>query len=302
MEKSFKVLRWFWEDIDDDPIVDPNKVDKKEDDEPMYPKSELDKATARRQAALKRARVAEDKLKAVNDKLDTMPDADEYDTLKKNFDEMNKQMKDLKEYQQEEDLKKIDDDRERAKVKMEQEFAKERKALQKQMDDMNTQIDSFSQEKTRHQETLDKFRRSSLENEIVAVAGAKAYNPRQIVKLIVDDFKYDTEEERWYKDVIDSKGKLVSVLGVDEYVTAFLGDKDNENLLKADIKRGSDTPRGQRQAKDDGPPADQTPTEKMFKWADMSGLDINDKSPADRKAWLYSTYTRLHTREEVKPS
>jgi hypothetical protein len=302
MEKSFKVIRWFWEDLDDDPILDPKEVDKKEDDELKYTKADIDKAVARRQTAIKRARTAEDKLKAVNDKLDSMPDADEYDALKKNYDEMNKQMKDLKEYQQEEDLKKIDDDRERAKVKMEQEFAKERKALQKQMDDMNTQIDSFSKEKTRHQETLDKFRRSSLENEIVAIAGAKAYNPGQIVKLIVDDFKYDTEEDRWYKDVIDSKGKLISVLGVDEYVTAFLGDKDNENLLKAGIKRGSDTPRGQRQERDEGPPADQTPTKEMYRWADMSGLDINDKSPADRKAWLFSTFTRLHKREEVKPS
>jgi hypothetical protein len=133
----------------------------------------------------------------------------------------------------------------------------------------------------------------------MTIAAPKAYNPMQVVKLIGEDFQFDIEDDRWYKNVYDSKGKLVEVLTVEEYVNAFLTDKDNENLLKADIKRGSDTPRGNRQPSGDAtPPADQTPTDKMYRWAEMSGVNVNSKSSVDDKTWLYNTYSRLH----AKPS
>ncbi len=300
MEKSFK-LRMFWEgDPDPDLDLDPDPKVKKE--EPTFTKADIDKAAARRQAALKRARKAEDDLKAYKVKVKDMPDPDEFDSLRGDYDKLQEQMKDLREKQDDEDLKKIEDEKERARVKMEREFDKERAKLSKQMEDMNKQIDSFSSEKQKHQEVLDKWRRSSLENDIISSAATKAYNPGQIVKLIGEDFEYDEQDDRWYKHVYDVKGKLTNVLSVKEYVETFLSDKDNENLLKADIKRGSDMPRGNRQDRlDEGPPADQTPTPPMYKWAEMSGLDVNEKSTTEEKTWLYNTYTRLHSKQ-VKPS
>jgi hypothetical protein len=301
MEKSFKSFRMFWEG-DPDPKLDLDPDPKVKKEEPTYTKADIEKAAQRRQAALKRARKAEDDLKAYKAKQKDMPDPDEFDSLQTNYDKLQQQVKDLKEKQADEDLKKIEDEKERARVKMEREFDKERAKLAKQMEDMNKQIDSFSTEKEQHQKTLDKWRRSSLENDIITSAN-KAYNPGQIVKLIGEDFEYDEQDDRWYKHVYDAKGKLTNVLSVREYVDTFLADKDNENLLKADIKRGSDMPRGSRQdnRQDEGPPADQTPTAPMYKWAEMSGLDVNEKSTTEEKTWLFNTYTRLHSKQ-VKPS
>ena len=304
MEK-LKGLKWFWEEKKDDDLdLDDKGGEKKEKkDELLFSKADIDKAAQRRQAALKRARKAEDNNKALEAKLATMPDADEFDNLNKDYADLKSQLKELQEAKADADLQKIDDERERAKAKMEREFEKERKALQKKMDALNVQVDSFQQEKKQHLDTLDKFRQSSLENEIISIAAPKAFNPRQIVKLIVDDFEFDETDDKWYKNVYDAKGKISAVLSVDEYVTTFLTDKDNENLLKADIKRGSDTPRGnQHDRQDDGPPADQTPTDQMYKWAEMSGLDVNVKSTAEDKTWLYNTYTRLHSKQQKQPS
>jgi hypothetical protein len=305
MEKSFKVFRWFWEDPVDKDLELDDKGKKKEvkKEEPKYTKADIDKAAARRQAALARARKAEEREKALEKQLSEMPDPDEFVGLQSQYAEMKKQLNELKEAKADADLQQIEDEKERARVKMEREFEKERKELKRKMDAMNQQVDSFQAEKQQHLETLQKFRQSSLENEIISIAAPKAFNPRQIVKLIVDDFEFDETDDKWYKNVYDVKGKISAVLSVDEYVTTFLTDKDNENLLKADIKRGSDTPRGnQLDRQDDGPPADQTPTDQMYKWAEMSGLDVNVKSTAEDKTWLYNTYTRLHSKQQKQPS
>jgi hypothetical protein len=294
MEKEIKILRWLWEE-DPDPKLEVDPEEDPEKGEPTFTKADIEKAAARRQAALKRAREAEDKYKALKDKVTEMPDPDEFDSLRSDYQKLQDQLKELSEKQDDEDLKKIEDEKERARVKMEREFEKERSLLKKQMEDMNKQIDSFSHEKKQHVETLNKWRRSSLENDIISTAAPKAYNPKQIVKLIVDDFEYDEQDDRWYKHVYDEKGKLTTVLSVKEFVTAFLADEDNENLLKADIKRGSDTPRGnQQQRQDDGPPVEKTPTDEMFRWAEMSGLEVNKKSSAEDQTWLFNTYQRLH--------
>jgi len=296
MEKEIKLLRWFWEG-DPDPDLDLDPAPKKKD-EPTFTKADIEKAAARRQAALKRARDAEDKFKALKTKMSDMPDPDEFDSMRSDYEKLQTQIKDLKEHQADEDLKLIEDEKERARVKMEREFDKERSKLQKTMDDMNKQIDSFSLEKKQHQETLDKWRRSSLESDIISSAAPKAYNPGQIVKLIVEDFEYDEQDDRWYKHVYDAKGKLTTVLSVKEFVTAFLADEDNENLLKVDIKRGSDTPRGnQQQRLDDGPPVEKAPTDEMFRWAEMSGLEVNKKSSAEDQTWLFNTFNKLHGRK-----
>lgn len=292
MEKDLMVLRWF-EDGDEDPVVEPVEEPKKED-EPKYTKADIEKAAARRQAALARARKAEEKAKALEDQLNEMPDVDEFKSLNQNYRELQQQLKELKEKQADQELQAIEDERERAKAKMEREFKKEREALAKQMEELTNQVESFQAEKAEHQQTLNKFRRSSLENEIISIAAPQAYNPRQIVKLIVEEFEFDAQDDKWYKNIYDAKGKISAVLSVEEYVKSFLSDKDNENLLKAPVKRGSDTPRGNQQAAGSSTPAEHEPTEKMYKWAEMSGIDVTSKSSAEDKTWLYRTYARLH--------
>jgi hypothetical protein len=69
------------------------------------------------------------------------------------------------------------------------------------------------------------------------------------------------------------------LLAVDEYVGAFLNDPINENLLKADVRGGSGTPRGKEQ---DGTDTfvKEEPSEEMWKWNEKQGFNIDKKSSA----------------------
>ena len=298
---ELEILKTFYED-DPDPDLDLDVEDDKDDkddkkDDKLYSQAELDKAAARRQAALKRARKAEDSEKSMKDKLKGLPDPEEHAKLKEGYEDLKTKFKDIQDKQAEAELDLIEDEKKRERIKMEQEFKKEREKLEVQMQKLQGQIDGYAQEKEDNKKVLDTFRKRSLEAEIISAAAAKAYNPQQIVALTRGDFAYDGEDDKWVREIYDSKGKLKDLLSVEEYINAFLEDDINENLLKAGVKRGSDTPRSSRQTdKDDQLPGDTTPTDEMYKWAEMSGLNINKKSPVKDKTWLHNTFTRLHAK------
>jgi hypothetical protein len=298
MENLFEI-KWF--EGDPDPKLD---VDgdgdgggkAKGDGEPTYTKADMDKAIERRQKALADKRREAEARKALEDKLAAMPDPDEHSKLKDSYTDLKNQLAELKDRQEEEDLKKIDDERERAKAQMEREFSKERQKLQRQMDELTTQVDTFNSEKQKHAESLQRFRRNNLETEIVVAASKKAYNPKQIVKLVEHEFEYDEGDDRWYKNLYDARGKAAGVLTVDEYIETFLNDKDNENLVKADIKRGSDTPRGQAKQRQAGEQkVDTKMTPDMEMWARRNNFyEIMTDADHPKHEWVFKTYERLH--------
>ena len=303
MENLFdeiKVLRMFFEEEDDPDkkldLDDPDKkLDKKEEDDKTYSADEFDKSVQRRQAALKRARDAEDKTKALKAKMDTLPDEEEFNTLKDNYDKMQQTLKDLEDKHKVAEIEKIKDERERERAKITQEFKKEQEGFESELDKLRTEISQHTEEKVKQAKVTQRYRRQALEGAVVGAASKKAFNPQQVVKLLVDDFTYDEEDDRWYKEIYDNAGKLKEMLSVDEYVESFLVDPINENLLKADVKSGSDTPRGKKQP-DGGTPVKEEPADEMYSWAARVGLNINKKSTADDKAWLVDKFNRLHKR------
>ncbi len=297
MENLFEI-KWY-EDGSDDPVVD--KDDKgedkgKESNEPTYSEADMKKAIERRQKALADKRKEVEARKALEEKLANMPDPDEHSALKDSYSDLKQQIAELKDKQEEEELKKIEDEKERAKAQMEREFAKERSKLQKEMEKLSTQVEQFNAEKQKHVESLNKFRRSNLETEIVVAASKKAYNPRQIVSLTAHEFEYDEADDRWYKNLYDSRGKPSGVLTVDEFIETFLSEKDNENLVKADIKRGSETPRGQaKQRQASSGEVDKKVTPDMEMWARRNNFyEIMTDESHPKHEWVFKTYDRLH--------
>ncbi len=303
---DYKDIIMFWDDGGDPPIEpieggDDGKKKKVDPVEKTYSVDEMQKSIDRRQAALTRARKAEDDLKAQKDKVKNMPSADEYDALQSNYKEMISKMKTLEDKQEEEAILAIKDEIERERAKLNQSFDRERAKHNSDLKKMEDEVELYKKEKALFDENLKVMRRESLRGSILSAASHKAYNPQQVVQLTVGEFVYDDADGRWIKEVYDSAGKLKELLSVDDFINSFLDDETNENLLKAGVKSGSDTPRTQKTTrKDTDPPVGQTPTELMYKWADMGGLNINKKSSADDKAWLYNTYTRLHQKEVKK--
>lgn len=289
----------FWEEpvVDepvDEPVIDPVE-------EKLYAEADMDKAVARRQAALKRARNAEDKSKDLEDKLAAMPDPDDYAKLKDSHTELVEKFKEMKELREDAELKNVEDDKERARIKMQREFDKEKDRMDIESKKLQQQLDDYSSERERYKKDMESYRERALEGAIAATASMKAFNPTQIVRLTMDDFVYDEKEDKWVREVYDKGGKLIDLLGVDEHINSFLDDPINENLLKVRVKSGSETPRGNRAAAtDDDLPVDQTPDDAMYTWASEAGFSINKKSSAEDKVWLFKTYTRLHGLDKKK--
>lgn len=302
---EFKVLRLFYDDgSDDDLDLDDPKDDDKDKDldnkDKTYSEDEFKKAVDRRQAALKRARKAEEQIKDLRTKLDTMPDEEEFNTLKGNYEQMRQTLKEMEEQHKAAELEKIEDEKERERAKMQQEFKKEREKFENELEKLRSEITTFTEEKDRQAKITKRYRRQALEGSIVNAAATKAFNPQQIVRLLVDDFTYDETDDRWYKEVHDTDGKLKEILSVDEYVESFLNDPINENLLKADARPGSNTPRGNKTQQPDVTPAKKEPSEEMYKWAAKVGFNIDKKSPPEKKAWLVKTWDGLHKKGKEK--
>lgn len=301
MLKELKIREiMFWDEGDGDvgkdvkdPVTEPAPK--------TYSEDEFQKAVARRQAALKAKRDTEEKYKALEDKMATMPDADEFEKLQQQHREMLESYKELKAQHEEQELKKIEDEKERERIKLQREFEKEREKMLGEQQKLSQQLEAYNEEKKQYEANMASYRQRALEGAIAATASTKAFNPQQIVRLTIDDFVYDEKEDRWVREVYDKNGRLVDLLGIEEHINSFLDDPINENLLKVGVKSGSDTPRtGREQRDDDQLPTDQTPTDEMYTWASESGFSINKKSSAEDKVWLYRTFTRLHGLDKGK--
>jgi hypothetical protein len=296
--KNTIILREFFEDTPDDnlDVIDPDKktddLDKKTK---TYSEDEMKKAIERRQAALKRAQNAEAKAKALEEKVKSLPDEDELEALREDYTKMKQQLSELDEQRRVAELEKIEDEKERERVKLQREFEKERAQYKTELEKLQEQIVSFNAEKEQLAKVAEKHRGRVLEASILNAASGKAFNPQQVVRLIKGEFVHDDKDDTWYKQVYNKDGKLTDLITVEEYVEAFLNDATNENLLKASIKSGSDTPRGNTGDSADSV-ASEEPTDEMYRWAEDAMLSIDRKSSAKDKAWLIDKFNRLHKR------
>jgi hypothetical protein len=78
-----------------------------------------------------------------------------------------------------------------------------------------------------------------LEYQVISEAKKmKAYNPSQIFRLLKDEFQ-QSETGDFYIPVTDENGNEVSRKTVQQHLSEFLNDPNNDNLIEADTKGGT---------------------------------------------------------------
>ena len=285
----------FFNEGDGDPDAD--KLKKQLEDalaEAERYKGEFEDAKTRRTSALSRAQNAEKQLDELKSSIEGMPSSDEYNQMKKDYDDLKKELEKIKEEEERKRIEAIEDEKEREKAKMKKELEKQQVSFEKKMAELEKKIEEGSADKEAFQKKLDRFRVRSLEAEIIEAAHEKAFNPKQIVKLIKGDFTFDDEEDSWVFEARNNKGKITDYMTVKERVEAFLEDPDNENLLKADATPGSHSRRSKSRKSGSGDLLEEAPTDEMYKWSRMNDYGVDKNSSVEEKAQLVRVYKGLH--------
>jgi len=245
---------------------------KETEDDPEYLKAELKKVIDQRDTAKAERRTLKSKLEEFESKFKGIPKKEDLETMSTELEELRKYREQVKKKEEEEDLKKKSDI-ERAEIN----FKKQQETMQKQFEEQLKEVKALVEEKDKVLQENDKrigeLRKLRLEGDILkASAKYNAYSPSQVVKLLVDDFKYDVDLDK-YSYLKYEKDKLKDELTVEERVKEFLSDEDNENLIKSPINTdGTGT-------KSTETPGKSTPTGK-------GKYNVNDsyvKDQADRK-------------------
>lgn len=220
---------------------------KEKEKDPEYLKSELEKMKAEAKKAFetrdnvkKERRTLQNKIKDMEDKLAERPEIDEYNEMKKTLDELQA-FKKQKEEEEEEKALENKSELEKAQAR----HQKEMDNFQKQLDELTTSMKAKEQE---HQsilaekdKELERQRKRDLGVQIrEAAEKSKAYNPKQIEKLLKDEFEYNKELDSWERFYKDDRGRD-NTQTIEERVSEFLSDPDNENLVEADTKGGTGT-------------------------------------------------------------
>ena len=211
-----------------------------------YLKKELDKY--RNEA--KKAFEKRDQFKQDRDKLSTKI-KDMEDSMKKmvSSDEktqLEEELKELKKFKNEYDAKKEEEElKNKTEVeRLELQIEKKEKDFSNQVTSLREQLDNILNEsKKKEQKTAEEIKRlrtHTLKADIMEVAAKKnAFSPMQIFKLTKDDFTYDEDLDKYTWQKRGSGGKLEDEKTVEEYISDFLSNSENENLIKSDANTKS---------------------------------------------------------------
>jgi hypothetical protein len=133
-------------------------------------------------------------------------------------------IKDHIEWQREENRKAFES-RDNAK-KLPQELKQQIEALEEEKHGLSKRLKSYTDRE-------DPKMRKELESLIYQASETNsAYNPSQLVDIHKHKFKYDEKEKKWFIPVKDKTTQEVINLSVMEYITVYLKDESNENLIK----------------------------------------------------------------------
>ncbi len=190
-----------------------------------------------------------DKRDAVKAELRTLKSKmEEYEGNNDELKALKIQLSELTEIKEE--YEKIKKDKEDADLEKKTEAEKEAIKIRKEYEEFQSQMDNKLEEFKQSVEVKDStignlkgeisnLRGVKLENEILAAASKyDAINPKQIVRLIKNDFTYDETDNSFYKNVYKGD-KLKDQIEVIDFVKEFLSDKENANLVKSGMKAGS---------------------------------------------------------------
>jgi len=206
-----------------------------------------------------------DKIKEMEKSMKTMIPSDEKDALKEELDELKKFKEDYDKEREEEELKnKTEVER------LQLQIDKQAREFQKQLDSFKTKAEEIKStkdeelEKSRNE--INQLRFSKLESEIVReAADLNAWRPSQIYLLTKDKFTYDPDLGKFTYQKRGANNKLEDEMSVKEYLTDFLGQEENENLI-----RSKANPNSFQTHKD-------KPKDKSTDLGDLGGFDPKDE-------------------------
>ena len=216
---------------------------KSDNSDPEYLKSELDKVIRQRDEAKKERRKLIEEVESVKTKLASSPSTEEVEDLKKQFDELKKFREDIEKQKEEEDLKQKSE-LERSQIQFNKELEKVKKDMQDELAKQRQLLETKDKEKEEISTQVETLRGYKLEGEIIKAATKyKALRPEQVYRLLRDEFSYNDTIDRFEFLEYDPKNpkKLINELDVDERVKNFLSLEDNDNLVAADLKKGTRT-------------------------------------------------------------
>ncbi len=228
------------EKLEDELNVDPDKLKEKLE----YQKGENKKAFDARDRAKRDMRTLRGKhdatakeLKDIKEKLEGAPSAEEYGEIKS-------QLEEILEEREERKIAKLDD-ADKVKVRFEKQLTEFEKKFEATTSKFENRLKEKDDEIASSKEEVKSLRKVRLGSEIIdAAAAGKAYNPKQIEKILSSDFVYDDKLDSFTCLVRDGRGKIVDELTVEERVKAFLEDSDNDNLVRSERKGGTGTKEG----------------------------------------------------------
>lgn len=209
--------------------------------DPEYLESEAKKAYKARDRAKQEARTLRTKIKELEESQKGKVDQAKLDELQEQLDDL---LEKEQEREEEEEKKKLEkaDEVEKVKIRSEKEMTKMQKDFDTKLKEFEERFNKTTERLQGKEKEVESLRRIRLGNEIRDVAGdMKAYNPKQIVKLLADDFEYDEELDKFFypvKEIKRGELTLVDEKTVEERVKEFLEDPDNDNLVEAEINKG----------------------------------------------------------------
>jgi len=203
-----------------------------------YWEAEAKKAFDKRDRVSADTRSLKTKISDLEKKLDSTADPEKYKTLETELDELRKFKTEAEKAKEENELKNKSEV-EKEKIRLERTFSDFKKDMEKQFTELKSTTDRYKSTVESKEKEIDTLRRATLRGEIIEQAGKlKAYNPSQIARLIMNDFEYDKDVDKFFVYTRDSKGKPLTEMTISEYVEKFLKDPDNENLVVVDAKGG----------------------------------------------------------------
>ena len=213
----------------------------KKDKDPEFLESELKKVIAQRDAIKKERRAFKAKIDQLKKELEGKADPEELKKLREELEELKNFKTMIDKEKEEEELKKLDEiDRIKVRAQKEKErLEKEKEELKETLtQEFQSQLDDIKKELESSKKHIQGLRKHRLESEIIKVASKKkAIKPEAIFRMLKDEFEYDPDLDKFIHPVRDKKGKLVDEKDVDEFVSEFLDDEENDYLISADVNK-----------------------------------------------------------------
>ena len=248
VEKAKELEITYEDDIDDDKLTALIREEEEEikmNRDPEYLESELQKAIKRRDDAKREKRLLKEKLDAATEDLkkakENASDPEEVKKLKDDLKELKAFKKEMDEKNEAEELKNKTE-KERLEVGFNKELRKFKEQLAELQSENTKIIENRDVEIAKMKKTSEALRRHSLDAEIIKHAVKNdALKPEQIVRLTRSEFEWDDQEEDFIYLKKDKKGKVIDELSVAEFISEYLSDEENENLIRGDVKKGFKT-------------------------------------------------------------